>query len=261
MKFNLKSNILKLLILGAGAAGFLLRKILYSTGIDGRGLIVSNHWSLILLLCLTGAAAAVVLLSCLHLKGPDVYKDCYPVSFAGFIGCLAAAAGVAYTVWPEFGQFLTVLDILIWVIGIAAAVSFAAIGICRLTRRKPYFLLHAAICLYLALRLVTRYRLWSSDPQVLDYCFYMTAYVSLMLTAYHHAAFDADMGKHRGLWLCSLAGVYLSCVSLVTRQDAALLAGCALWAFTNLTNLNSRKRRLRPSMQADAGEEAKEESP
>ena len=257
MKFNLKSNILKLAILGASALGFFLRKMLYATGIDGRGLIVSDHWSLVALLCLTGAVGAALLLSCLRLKGSDVYEDCYPVSFAGFAGCLAAAAGTAYTVWPEFGRFSSPLDILIWVIGMVSVICFVVIGICRLIRRKPYFLLHAAICLYLALRLVTKYRLWSSDPQVLDYCFYLTAFVALMLTAYHHAAFDAGMGKHRPLWVCALASVYLSCVSLVTKQDAALLAGCALWALTNLTNLNSRKRRVRPAM----AETPKEDTP
>lgn len=251
MKLNMKPDILKLTILGAGTLGASLRTLLYAYGIDGRGLLVPNHWSLIALWFLSAAAAVILLFFGLRLTGSTVYKHCYPASLGATVGCLAAAAGIVYTILPEFGDFSSVLDILVWVLGCGAALAFVVIGICRFMRAKPYFLLHAVICVYLALRLVTKYRLWSADPQVLDYCFYLTAYVALMLTAYHHAAFDAAMGNHRLLWIFSLAGVYLSCVSLVTKQDAALLGGCALWAFTNLTDLRPRKRRQRPTMDLD----------
>ena len=102
--------------------------------------------------------------------------------------------------------------------------------------------------------MISRYQLWSSDPQLQDYCFYLTAYVALMLTAYHHAAFDARMGSHKALWLYSLAAVYLGCLSLKGNMDIALLLGCSAWAFTNLTCMTPRPRRKRPVLKLDADE-------
>lgn len=252
MKLNMKPKTLKFLILGAGLLGFCLRKLLYATGIDGRGLLVANHPCQIALWCLTAAVAAVLLFFGLRLKGSAVYKHCYPVSVSAAVGCLAAAAGIVFTVLPEFGDSSSVLEIFVWVLGLGAALAFVVIGVCRVARAKPYFLLHALICLYLSLRLVTKYQQWSADPQAQDYCFYLTAYIALMLTAYHQAAFDAAMGKHHLLWIFSLGSVYLSCTSLAGTQDTALLAGAALWAFTNLTNLNPRRQRQRPALHPDA---------
>ena len=105
--------------------------------------------------------------------------------------------------------------------------------------------------------MVSRYQMWSSDPQLQDYCFYLTAYVALMLTAYHHAAFDAGMGSHKLLWFFSLAAMYLCCLSLKGNADTVLLLGCGVWAFTNLTHLTVRPRRQRPAL--DLSEDPAEE--
>lgn len=249
MQSNLKPQLLKFLIPAAGLLGFGLRKILYTTGIDGRGLLVRNHPAAIALWILTAAVAVVLLLFCLRLQGPELYKQSYPASFGGCIGCFAAAAGIVLTMWPEFARFPSPVDIVSRALGLAAAVAFLCVGICRLLRLKPYFLLQAVICIYLTLRMITRYRALSSEPQLMDYCFYLTAYVALMLASYHHAAFDASMGSHRALWIFSLGAVYLGCVSLSGAQDLPLFAGCALWALTNLTDLNPRKYRRRAAME------------
>ena len=50
-----KSEQLKYGTLGAGLLGLLLRVLLYSTGIDRRGLLISGHWAQIALWLLTAA--------------------------------------------------------------------------------------------------------------------------------------------------------------------------------------------------------------
>ena len=140
---------------------------------------------------------------------------------------------------------------MVWILGLCAAVSMGIIGFCRLTGGKPLFLFHAVVCLYFALRMVSQYQLWSSDPQLLDYCFYLCAYVGLMLTTYHQASFDSDMGRHRALWTLTLITVYLCCLSLKGNQDTLIMLTGGIWAFTNLTSLTVRPRRQRPTLNLD----------
>ena len=251
MKINLKPKYLKFLILATGFIGLVLRIALYKTGFDGRGLLEQNHPAAIALWILTIGTGLVLLLSGLSIRGGKEYADAFPVSFAAFAGCFAAAAGIGLTQLQSFGDFRSPLDIFIWVLGLAAAASLAGVGICRLIRVKPYCLLHGVVCVYFALRMITQYRLWSSAPCLMDYFFYLAAHLALMLTAYQLAAFDTDMGSHRALWLSALGGLYLCCVAVYGCSDIPLIIGCGIWCFTSLTNLTEQKRRPRPVMETE----------
>lgn len=235
MKSIIKPEQLKFLILGAGGLGLALRVILYATGIDGRGLLVADHWSHIAVWVLTFAAVGGAFLLTRPIDGPTDHAAAYPVSLSAALGAFAAMVGIGFTVGLEFAEFSNRLNLIVWILGLGSVIAMGRIGICRLTGKQPNVLLHAVVCLYFALRMVSQYRLWSSDPQLQDYCFYLLAYVALMLSAYHHAAFDADMGRHRSLWFFSLMAVYLCCLSLKSSMDTLPLLGCGMWAFTNLT--------------------------
>ena len=248
MKLTLKASHLKYLILGAGGLGLALRLALYATGIDGRNLLVAGHWASVALVALTIASAAAIFLFTRTLNGPTDHETAYPVSFQGAIGAFAAMLGIAVTSVSEFSEFSSSLHLIVWVLGVCSAISFGCIGVLRLTGGKSHPLLHALPCIYFALRMVSRYQLWSSDPQLQDYSYYLLAYVALMLTAYHHAAFDADMGAHRSVWRMGLASVYLCTLSLSSNMDTLLLLGCCAWAFTNLTNLTSSTCRQCPAL-------------
>lgn len=254
MKNPVKADTLKYLIPGAGGLGLVLRILLYATGIDGRGLLVRGYWASTLLCVLTLAVLFFVFLATRSLGGSVDHRAAYPVSAAAAIGAFAAMIGIGITTLGEFAEFSSRLHLLIWALGLLSAVFMGCIGICRLTGKKPSFLLSAVICLYFALRMVSRYQSWSADPQLQDYCFYLMAYVALMLTAYQHAAFDEGLGNHRALWFCSLMAVYLCCVSLKGTTDLWLLLGCGIWAFTNLTSVTvcPRRRHAVP----DASEES-----
>lgn len=248
MKFTVKPNLLRILILGAGGLGLALRITLYATGIDGRGLLTEGHWAGIALWILTAAAAAVLLIFGRTITGPESYKESHPASLSAALGAFAAMIGIGVTTVREFSEFSSSLHLIVWGLGLVSAISMGCIGFCRLLGAKPHFLFHTSVCFYFALRMVSQYQYWSSDPQLQDYCFYLSAYVALMLTTYHHAAFDADLGKHRQLWSFSLASVYLCCLSLKGNMDIFLLLCCGAWALTNLTTLTTHPRRQRPAL-------------
>lgn len=252
MKNPVKSDTLKYLILGSGGLGLVLRILLYATGIDGRGLLVKGHWASVALCVLTVAVLAAVFLTTRLFCAAANYRTAYPASVIAAVGAFAAMIGIGITTVTEFAEFSSRIHLIVWILGLISTLSMGCIGICRLTGKKPSFLLYAAICLYFALRMVSRYQRWSADPQLHDYCFYLMAYVALMLAAYQHAAFHADMGNDRALWFCSLTAVYFCCVSLKESPDTWLLLGCGSWAFTNLTNIAASSPRCAKS---DAGEE------
>lgn len=248
MKLSVKSENLKYLILGAGGLGLVLRTALYTTGIDEKGLLIQGHWASIGVWLLTALSAAALVLLTRSIRGPEKYQDCYPASSAAGIGAFALAAGLLITTVSEFSEFTSTVRLVVWVLGLVSAAAMVFVGFCRLTGGKPLFLCHGAVCIYFALRMVSQYQNWSSDPQLQDYVFYLGAYIALMLTAYHHAAFDAEMGRHRSLWALSLASVYLCCLSLKGTMDTVLLLTAGIWAFTNLTALSLRPRRQRPAL-------------
>ena len=251
MDSNKKSNILKLATLLCAAAACALRFTYYAFGTDGRGLLIPNHWSVFGLwgICIAFAAVLLVLGSSITARKVDAPQPASPLGAAGsaLLGAALLIAGLS-----SFGDFLMTADLLIWALGLCAGFSMLIIAFCRFTGRKPYFLLHAFLCLYITLRTVAMYRQWSSDPQLQDYGFYLTAHAALMLTAYHHAAFDAGMGNHRALWLFSLSTAFLSGAALPRCQEPLLMAAVILWTFTNLTVLPVRKRRTRPQVQREA---------
>lgn len=249
MKSDKQPNLLKLITPGAAAAGCALRAAHYGFGTDGRNLLVPGHWSVWVLwfVTLAFAAALLILSSTISSRGTDT---CRP-SPAAAAGCFLLGAALLISLFRSFGDFPMTADLLIWVLGLCAAMGMFAVGISRFSGKKPYFLMHAVLCLYIALRTVAMYRRWSADPCLQDYGFYITAHATLMLASYHHAAFDAGMGNHRLLWVCSLGAVFFSCAALSRCDEKLLMAAFALWAFTNLTVLPVRKRRVRPTVQEE----------
>lgn len=234
MKLSIKSEQLKYLIPAMGAVGLVLRVILYATGIDGRGLLEKGHWAEIGTGILTLLVLAAAFLATRSLPAAAAEAE-RPASVSAAIGAFAAMAGIGVTTVSEFAEFSSRLHLIVWLLGLGSAIALGCTGFCRLTGRKSSSLLSVVVCLYFALRLVSRYQLWSAVPQLQDYCFLLTAYAALMLTAYHHAAADAGTGNHRALWFYSLIAVYLCCLSLTERTEFLLMLGCGMWALANLT--------------------------
>ena len=250
----MKAKFLKIFVPAAGVLACAMRIALYATGFDGRGLLIEKHWARIGLLALTGLVAVVLLVLGLSIKGGDKHRDFRPEPITSAIGCFAAAAGLAVTAVREFGELSSVLRIAQWALGLGSILCFAILGICRWQRSRSHFALHAVICFYLGLRTVALYRTYSFDPMVQDYTFYLMACVALLVCNYHHMAFEVGMGKHRWLWITSLAAVYLCLAALKNCPDTLMLTGCAIYALTNLTDLTVR--RSHPRMQPEKEEEA-----
>ena len=239
----LRPQALKLLVPACGGLGLFLRLTMLRTGVDSKGLLVSNHPAWIGLWVLFGATVLMLVLCTRPIHGPAAYRTGFPTSLSAVLGSVLAAAGTAYSAWTlwQAGSPLFAAAAAL------AGLSFLAVAVSRMLDRKPNFLLHVVICVHFALEMLRLYQTWSFDPQIQDYCFQLFACIALTMTAYHLALFGIGKGSHRLLWAWGLAAVFLCCVSL---DSGSLYLTSGIWAFTNLSNLKRPHRYLRTRRKA-----------
>ena len=231
---NTSPRILKITVLSAGLLGLLLRLVLLQTGVDEKGLLITGHWADYSSWLLTAGVIGLIFLSQRNRTGPADYSVAFPASPVRSVGSLIAAFGFLLSGAPDvMSMRLAAVETLLRFLSAAALV---AVAYCRFLGKKPSFLFHGIACLYLALRMICRYQLWSSDPQLQHYAFYLGAHVALMLGSYQLAAFDTDCGNHRSLWCWGLGAVYLCLTAIPGSNEPFFLLCCALWAFTGLSN-------------------------
>ena len=255
--FNIQMKQVRYTVLGAGLAGMALRALLYITGIDRKGLLTAGHWTIWLTLILTGLTLAFLLVTNPKSQGVTDYEATFPNSFSQGAGSLLIAAVIAFRAIPQFSATDS-LALITSAFSLLTAAAMAWVGICRFTGKRPVFLCHSALCLFFALEMIDQYRHWSADPQLMNYGFYLLAFISLMLTAYFLAGFDADMGQRRALRFFSMAAGFFCCVALPESGDAGLLTACAFWAFFCAPHRQVRPRRQRPALILD--EETEDEN-
>ena len=232
MKLKFKFSQLQLAALSAGLLGFLLRSVLYTTALDEQGLLVAGHWTQPLLLALSVLVIVLFALGCLLLPKPANTPGRLQSLAAGF-GCFVGAAGfLSVAIFKDFSA-PGIFNLSSGVFSIAAAASLVFIGIHRCIGRAPHFAAHLLVCLAMGIRMISQYRLWSSAPQIADYCFLILALVTLMLSAYHAASIDAGVSGWRLSRFYGLMAVFFSMVSAYGASDP-LIPLCGLWALTNL---------------------------
>lgn len=241
MKKLLTPKVLPLFPLCAGLLGLVLRVILYAVGVDEKGLLARNHPLTVLLFVLTAAVLAVLFLCTRKATAPASYFSRFPESPVAAFGCAAAAVGILLTDTYELFIRHDTITVACFVLGIAAAASIGFIGFCRTKGVRPSFLYHGILTVYLMLHPLSQYRLWSSDPQLMNYCFHLLASVFLMLAGYQRTALDAGTGKPKWYAFCSQAALFFCCIS--THGDSWLFyLTMAIWTATGLCVLQAPEK-------------------
>lgn len=241
-----------------GVLGFVLRFALYLIAVDEKNLLLRTHpleWALAVLTALT---AVLVLVPVSRLEDARRYEHNFGASSIGALGSFAFGAAVLLTVLGA-GLPGSRLELALQGTGLLAAGALVWLGVCRWRGEKPFFLLPCAVCVYLAMFMITHYQSWSSNPQLQDYVFQLLAAVCFTLFAYEHAAVSLDQGRSRRLLAAGLLGFFGAVVALAhTREGLIYLTG-AVWCLTNLASPEPAPE-AEPSGEAEAQEE-REEAP
>ena len=242
MNGNSSGKKLPVMMLIWGITALVLRKVLYATAVDVKGLLLRNHPLSIALTVLTIGVLIRTLLAVRKLDTADSYEELYVSGLPGAIGNAAAGAGILVTVLtssPGMGSYLESA----WrILGLAAPVCFVVAAVVRVFGKKPFFLLHVVACLFFVLHIVTRYQLWSGNPQMQDYVFSLLGTMTLLFFGFYTAAMEAECGSFRMRFGMGLAAVYLCLGELARSSCPALYLGGILWVLTDLCSIRNQKK-------------------
>ena len=231
------------LAMGAMCAG--VRWWLFATGTDSKGMLLASHPGNWLVWLITAVAVGCLTLGTRNLTQAPKYSFNFPSSILSAVGAFIGAAGMAVNGVNELIVGADGLSTLVGIFALVSTVALGYLGMCRLKGIHPSMVFHTVICIYLMLQLVSLYRMWSSDPQIQDYCFALLATVSLMLGCYYNCAFDVNSGVRRSHALLHLLAVYFCIASLPHNGSALFYLSGAVWMFTGICNLTPMPREAR----------------
>ncbi len=231
-------------ILG-GAFGALLRRLM----------LMGHPWAYPALCALSAVVIAILALSavCLcknssmeaTLTRQPIVKGFLPPSIVMVLG--AALWGVSAIM-----GLLSYTDVFDAVAGALGLIAAACLGVQALLRREGKSSSAAGMVITLALvvDLISRFRHWSSDPRIADYCFQLFACLFSMLAAFHLAGFPLKLGKRRTAIFTALGAGFFCLICLVDNGTDSKLhyAGLALWLLGGACSL--RKAEL-PTVQPE----------
>ena len=224
------STMLPVWMLLPGAAALVLRWWLYAACVDAKGLLPRNHPLEIVLMLLTGA----VLLLIAGIAGKQDTDRADSENLPGAVGNAAAGAGILATVLTGMPMMDNYLGIVWRCLGFVAPVCLLLAGAARFLGKRPFFLLYVVPCLFFVVHIVTRYQLWSSQPQMQGYVFALLGAMALMFFGFYTAAREADCGSPGMRLGMGLAAIYLCMAELARSSSPALYLGGILWVLTEL---------------------------
>ena len=236
-----KTDNLPYFTLGAASLGVLLRILLFTTGIDSKGLFRANHPANIMLYALSMIVLVGVFLWAFPLKRTPVYKKMFPPSKLAFIGSIVGSIGILATDFLELLEKTDGVTIVSFILGFLAVGSLLYAGYCRLLGIHPGFLFRGLVSAYFVLHLVSQYRFWSAEPQFQNYLFQMLASIFLMFNAYHRSTLDAGIGQRRWYVMSNQMALFFSCLSIVGESTFFYLC-MSFWTFTEMCSLKKVRR-------------------
>lgn len=231
----LKPKHLPWIIMITGLSGLALR-LLFFAAMDERGLLPKEHPAGILCFVLTGLAMAAIFLCVRSLRPFANHAQLFPASGFRAIGCFIGAVGLLYAAVTEFFSGSGALPLITSTLGLIATGCLGFVGIARWNGRRPSFLLHSAVTVFLMLYTVCQCRFWSSEPQFQIYFFPLLGSVLLMLTGYYHAVLSLQKGSRRWFVFCNQAALFFCLLSLNDRNWPFYLC-MALWLLLDCCSL------------------------
>ena len=232
MKRFLKMKYLPFAVLGSSIITYLLRTLLWASGIAGDdGLLPVGSWPDVLSWIMVGLTLAFLGFCVRFLRGNNKYTGNFSASIPAALGMVLAAASICVTALVELIAGADAVGTASSLFGILSTFAMIALAYGRYKGFRPNMLLHGIVCVFLMLYLVSHYRLWSSAPQLQSYAFELLAIVFVMLACYQRAAFDAGKGNRQSYTFFTLAALYFCIAALPGCDNPVFFLGAATWMF------------------------------
>lgn len=226
---KLKPGRLTLIALSCGILGLCLRTLLFLTGIDQKGLVIANHPANSGTYILIAVALALIFLTVR--SAPEKTSHPFRKSHLACLGSVLGGLGILITTFSERSSLHGILAVSVFLLGLAAGVSLILTGICRWKGIRPPYQLHAILCVYLMVHILSQYQGWNHESQLQLYLPQLLASAFLMLCAYYRATFDADAGNLRAFLFYNYGALFFSCLAIGGTSPVFYFA-MVLWTAT-----------------------------
>ena len=251
MKFTRTYMIIATVLLALAA--FFLRLSQLAFAFDENGMVTGK--GIVFFTVVTVLAVAAFALYSRSLKGRKKYnaiagQGLTEFALGGIAAVLMAAAGVVLFLNPaQQGDRLVAGG------SILTGLCWAMTALTHRAGKKAHAALFMVPAAFYVVDLVCRFRFWTRDPIIIDYCYDLFALISLMCATFHLGGFCFEKGARRLTVFFGLCGVFFSAAALVQASAAAVLGYLAaiLWMLANLWLL------LRPSRKREEAEAEAEE--
>lgn len=222
--------------------GMVLRIYQIGNCMDANGLIRVGNPILYILLAVSVLFVALIALLCSKLNrslGSENDLCATPVFlFADLVGAVCIFYGALQRLIDGGSLFL-------FIGGMEAALFFAAAALLYGKRSKVVVWLLLLCCLFFAGQLIYDFKHWSTDPQVIDFCFRLLAQVSGMLALLHLSSFLLSYGHKRITIFWSACTVMFTLMLLpdliiaksITIGEFMIPLGTAIWCGSHALRL------------------------
>ena len=186
---------------------------------DSAGLLPSGHFSTYATVGVLLVTAVLAVLTTPHMQLPNLSATVRAVS------AFTAAAFMAVSAVLIFLRG----DLFCGALAAVAAVGAVYVGLCRLRRGPVHFTAYALFAVCFMFYLISRYRVWSAEPETVRYLFQLLALVCAMLVFYQKAALHACTGHFASyhFWRCL---TFVLCITAIPgASDPFLYLGAAIW--------------------------------
>lgn len=220
MKQLSKLPVLTALCAALGLICLCVRQWLLRSGTDEKSLLVPGHVGTLLSILLLAAALCVVFLA---LRQQQVY--CFRNCATSIVSMVFFAIGYGTTAWKLIAHPSQTLSVITGILGILSALCTLCIAFALYRKSKLHPFVYCPPAVFLMFFLVCRYQQWSSEPELQRYLFQLLSVVSLMVSAYHRAALEADKKGARSYLLVSRAALFF-CIAAIPGSIYGILYGC-----------------------------------
>jgi hypothetical protein len=243
MKKLLKPVYLPYCTMILGALGCLCMGWAHATGVDQRMLLDPAHPGVILTWIFPAAMIAGAIVLVQPLTGKLRYAQIFPGSTVGAVGTAVSAVGIGFTAWGELALKTDRIIALTGWLGLISAVCLLYLAWCRYAKCRPQFWARSLVVVYLMLHMLCRYRVWSSDPELLRLFFDLAATVCFLLASYQCLAIEVELAQRRSYLCFSMLGAFFALAALPGSSDRVFLGAMAVWALTDRCSLRNRRIR------------------
>ncbi len=234
MKRSYPYNFLSLGALFAGVSGLILRLWLIKGGTDEKGLLLPSHPAAVILPLMCVAVLALLAFFT-KVPGNESYQKRFSASRIASAFLFMAALGLllfSLLTRPTAGA--AVPGFLFTLLGILSGLSLLFLAYCRMQARRPSPLFHGVLTVFLMAFLLSRYPLWSSQPQLLKSSFDALAAIVLLLAAYYRTTLDAKMKTWKLFQFFHLAAFFL-CFLGLSGDDRLFYLSMLFWSGADLS--------------------------